>query len=86
MAVRFQLRKPRYGWRLQYGPPEQPNTNMASNLFLADEVREWLEDNHVVYQVWSQAIKSLIDDKTYLYFYIMIEDDNQAMQFKLTWM
>lgn len=86
MAVRFQLHKPRYEWRTFQGPTQPPHFSLGSDLFLADEVKEWLESNHVVYDTWTQNIQSNLDGKTYLYFFIMIEDDNQAMQFKLAWM
>lgn len=77
MAVRFTLNKPRYGWR--------PLEEGGNALVLADEVKQWLEDRAAIYRTWTQDIKNYQDDRTYRYFFIWLEDDNVAMQFKLTW-
>lgn len=80
--VTFRLNKPMYGWKT-LGPRQ------GSDLFLAQEVEDWLVDHNIKYDDYSER-KTLhagtSDEVTYLYFYLDIEDDDQAMLFKLSWM
>ena len=77
MAVTLRLKKPLYEWRRVPG-------EWHNDLHLRHDVEEWLKDSRVGYRTYTSQEKE-DDGRTYLYFYLKIEDANVAMQFKLTW-
>lgn len=81
----FKLKKPRYGWRTYQGPIQPNSHGLGSDLFLSDDVVDWLKVNNVLYDTFTDTTKEA-DGKTYLYFYIQIFDPQHAMMFKLTWL
>ena len=79
----FELKKPRYEWRTL--PSER-----CSDLFLSREVESWLLTYGVEYDTFieheDRDLGGGDGTRTYLIFYIEIEDERAAMMFKLTWM
>ena len=84
----FQLKKPRYKWIVL--PRKPDGTSNGSQVVLADDVEDWLDTRQVEYDSWTANEEHDFGKgdgiKTYLFFYICIEDPNHAMLFKLTWM
>lgn len=80
----FRLKRPLYEWR-NFAKPGDP---ADMDLDLADCVKEWLEQYKIKHDAYPLAHKADLGsgEHTYLFFYIDIWDDKEAMLFKLTWM
>lgn len=86
--ITFQLYKPLYEWRQL--PKNPDGSSNGSDLFLADNVKKWLDTRNIKYSSYSEtkACNLYKGDgiRTYIFYYLDIEDDRDAMLFKLTWM